>query len=311
MVRRRSGVRGRRAIVLLLGLAVVGLLIASPRHRQVYSRLFPGASEAPSSRGLVLFPPRGSSAPVAPAQREQSAAPGPQTRVADGPRGGLSSGPAVPSSGSGDRVAVEVSGTPPIKLPSLELPPEWNLKEFMGRAQVEVVREDSRLAFRLISRSTSFALYRDVVVDLKRFPILTWRWKVLALPTGGDVRQRTTDDQAAQVYLVFPRWPSPRINSDVMGYIWDSSAPVGAKLTSPQSANVRVVVLQSGAERLGQWVREERHIHQDYVELFGREPPRLGQVALMADSDNTRSRAEALIEDLVFLQREAQSARPR
>lgn len=302
MARRRSGSRGRRAIVLLLGLAVVGLLLASPRHRQVYSRLFPGSPETPSSRGLAPFPPRESSAPVPPVRHERSTALGPQTRVADGPPGELP---------PGDRVAVEVSDIPPLKLPSFELPPEWNLKEFIGRAQVEVVREDSRLAFRLVSQRTSFALYRDVVLDLKQFPILTWWWKVVTLPTGGDVRQRTTDDQAAQVYLVFPRWPAPRVNSDAIGYIWDSRAPIGAKLTSPQSANVKVVVLQSGAERLGRWVREERNVYADYVELFGREPPRIGQVALMVDSDNTRSQAEVLIEELVFLHREGQSAGPR
>ncbi len=302
MARRRSGSRGRRTIVLLLGLAVVGLLLASPRHRQMYSRLFPGSPEAPSPRGLATFPPRGSSAPVPPVRQERPTALGPQTRVADGPHGELS---------RGDRVAVEVSDIPPIKLPSIELPPEWNLKEFMGRAQVEVVREDSRLAFRLVSHGSSFTLYRDVVLDLKQFPVLTWRWKVVTLPTGGDVRQRATDDQAAQVYLVFPRWPAPRVNSDVVGYIWDSRAPVGTKLTSPQSANVKVVVLQSGAERLGRWVREERNVYADYIELFGREPPRIGQVALMVDSDNTQSQAEVLIEELVFLHREAQSAGPR
>lgn len=300
MALRRLGGRGPRAIVLLVGLTVMGLFLASPRHRQLYSRLFPGFLDAPSSPARVLSPPR-EPVPGLSAPPERSTELRPRTRVADGPRGELSR----------DRVAVEVSDAPPIKLPSFELPPEWNLKEFAGRAQVEVVREDSRLAFRLVSRGSSFALYRDVVLDLRQFPILTWRWKVLSLPAGGDVRQRTSDDQAAQVYLIFPRWPAPRINSDVVGYVWDTRAPVETKLTSPQAANVKVVVLQSGAARLAQWVREERNVYQDYVELFGREPPRIGQVALMVDSDHTRSQAEALIEDLVFLPRDARSAGPR
>ncbi|MBI4608872.1 MAG: DUF3047 domain-containing protein [Candidatus Rokubacteria bacterium] len=191
--------------------------------------------------------------------------------------------------------------TRPAKLPSVGVPPAWNLKEFAGRAVVEVVREDSRLALRLLSDGTSFALYRDVLVDVKQYPILAWQWKVTKLPTGGDVRERATDDQAAQIYLVFPRWPSPRTNSDVIGYIWDSRAPVGSKLTSRQAANVRLVVVQSGPDRLGRWVREERNVHQDYVELFGKEPPRMGQLALMVDSNDTRSRAEAFIDDLVFV----------
>lgn len=198
-------------------------------------------------------------------------------------------------------MVVKVVDTPPVKLPSAEVPSGWNLKEFVGPAQVEVVREDSRLALRLVSQGTSFALYRDVALDLKQFPILVWRWKVMKLPAGGDVRERTRDDQAAQVYLIFPRWPSPRNNSDVLGYIWDSQAPAGAKLTSPQAANVKVIVLESGAERLGRWVQEERNVYQDYVELFNREPPRIGQVAVMVDSNDTRSHAEAFIENLAFL----------
>jgi len=200
-------------------------------------------------------------------------------------------------------VVVKVADTVPLTLPSADLPSGWTLKEFVAPAHVEVVREDSSLAFRLVSQGASFALHRDVVLDPKQFPILTWRWKVIKLPADGDVREPARDDQAAQVYLIFPRWPSPRINSDVVGYIWDSRAPVGVTLTSHQAANVKLMVLQSGGERLGQWLQEERNVYQDYVALFQREPPRIGKVAVMVDSNNTRSQAEAFIEDLTFLRR--------
>lgn len=189
----------------------------------------------------------------------------------------------------------------PPRLPFAGPPPGWELKEFVGRAQVEVVRDGERVVFRLLSEQTSFALYRDVTLDIKTFPLLTWSWKVIKLPTGGDIRERARDDQAAQVYVIFPRWPYPRVNSDVIGYIWDSQAPIGLRLTSPQSTNVKLVVLQSGAERLGQWVREERNVHQDYVDLFGKDPPKVGKVAIMIDSNDTRSQAELFVDDLVFL----------
>lgn len=304
MARRHSAARVRLAIALLLGLAVAALLLASPRHRQLYSRLFPGSPEALAPPGLAPSPPPAPPTPTAGAPRERSTPLAPRRGLADRTNG-------EPPSGPGDRVVVRVADTPPIKLPSVGLPTGWNLKEFAGRAQVEVVSDDSRISFRLVSHGTSFALYRGVVLDVKQFPILMWWWKVLALPAGGDMRQRATDDQAAQVYLVFPRWPAPRINSDVVGYIWDSRAPVGATLTSSQSDNVRVIVLQSGADRLGQWVREERNVYRDYVELFGREPPRIGQVALMVDSNETRSHAEALITDLTFLRKHGASLRRR
>jgi hypothetical protein len=138
------------------------------------------------------------------------------------------------------------------------------------------------------------------VLDLRQYPNLAWSWKAVRLPTGGDGRARATDDQVAQVYVIIPRWPFPRINSDVIGYVWDTRAPVGEKLMSPQATNVRSIVVESGYERLGTWVREERNAHADYVELFGREPARVGKVAVMSDSNDTGTVGEVLIDDLVF-----------
>src|SRR5207302_129575 len=123
---------------------------------------------------------------------------------------------------------------------------------------------------------------------------------VVRRPAAGDVRHAATDDEAAQVYVIFPRWPAPFTNSDVIGYVWDSRAPVGTQLTSPKAANVRVVVVESGTSRLGAWQRQERNVAADYAALFGRQPPRVGQVAVMIDSDDTRGDAGALFGDLVF-----------
>ena len=115
----------------------------------------------------------------------------------------------------------------PPELPAEGIPAGWGLMEFAGRASVELVRAEAGMALQLRSSGASFALYRDVIVDLKEFPLLTWSWKVVRLPAAGDVRQSATDDEAAQVYVVFPRWPAPLTSSDVVGYVWDSRAPVG------------------------------------------------------------------------------------
>jgi len=174
------------------------------------------------------------------------------------------------------------------------------MKEFVGRAWVELVRDGTRLALRLRSERSSFALYRDVVVDLNAFPLLSWSWKVVRLPAGGDVRDRAVDDQAAQVYVVFPRWPAPLKNSDVIGYVWDSRAPVGTRLTSTQAGNVRIIVVASGGAQRDTWRVEERQVAEDYAALFGRQAPRVGQVAVMIDSNDTKGVAETLIGDLFF-----------
>ncbi|PYN23299.1 MAG: hypothetical protein DMD76_17680, partial [Candidatus Rokuibacteriota bacterium] len=79
-----------------------------------------------------------------------------------------------------------------------------------------------------------------------------------------------------------------------------SRAPVGTRLKSPRADNVRIVVVESGGARLNEWRAYERNVAADYAALFGRQPPRVGKLAVMVDSNDTRGEAEALFGDLVF-----------
>jgi hypothetical protein len=52
-------------------------------------------------------------------------------------------------------------------------------------------------------------------------------------------------------------------------------------------------VVESGAERLNQWLSYERNIKADYEKAFGEAPGALIAIGLMTDTDNTRSQAQA------------------
>jgi len=264
--------------VLAAALVVVALgvgLLLSPSHRAYYTGVGQGVARdaVGAVRGVALRPAVG------------TAAIGTRSRVL------------VPDA---EGLKVPISDEPPFRLPALGTPVGWELREFSGRGEIELVRGDRGLAVHLRAERASFALYRDLVVGLDEFPALGWSWKVARLPTGGDVRQAARDDQAAQVYVMFPRWPSPKTQSDVIGYVWDTTAPVGTTLRSPKAANVRVIVVESGPERLGVWRREWRNVAQDYRTLFGRAAPRVGAIAVMIDSNDTLSAAEATVGDLIF-----------
>jgi len=205
------------------------------------------------------------------------------------------------------RIRVRVTDRTPPRLPAEGVPAGWTAKEFVGHASVELVRDEARLALRLRSERSSFALYRDVVIDINEFPFLSWSWKVVRLPAEGDVRERAADDQAAQVYVIFPRWPAPVRNSDVVGYVWDSKAPIGTRVTSTKAENVRIIVVASGRSKAETWRLEQRDVAKDYAALFGRQPPRVGQVAVMIDTNDTKGVAEALIGDLIFARTRSES----
>jgi hypothetical protein len=285
--RRRTRDRGIALAVLLPLVAALVLLLSSPRHRAFYLGRLVGGSTAGESgpragragRGLLPVLPRG----AAPVQAAVVAAGKPRATVttADG------------------RIRVPFAEPAP-RVPVDGVPPGWEVREFVGKADVELVRGDGgALAVRLRSDASSYLIYRDLVLDPHETPLLSWSWKVSRLPAGGDVRQALTDDEAAQVYVVFPKWPTFTA-SEVLGYVWDTTAPAGTTLTSPKAPNVRIVVLESGTAKLDTWQREQRNVLDDYRALFGHEPPRIGGVAIMIDSNETRSQADAQVGELSF-----------
>ena len=94
--------------------------------------------------------------------------------------------------------------------------------------------------------------------------------------------------------MIFPG--SSFFKSDVIEYVWDEIFPVGTAVSSPYSHRIKLFVIRSGAPSLENdgWQEEDRNIHQDYRQLFGKDPGRpVGVVALMSDSDNTGTASAA------------------
>ena len=268
----------------LLVVAGITVLLCNSRHRAFYLG-WPGTGGPRAAFSETPTPATASPAPSSP-KRGRAGAP---TSVR------------IPAPDKDGRVRVPLTEVVPARLPAPGVPAGWDMTEFAGRdPAIELTRVDGRLALRLRSEQNSFAVHRDLVLDVRQYSVLTWSWKVTRLPSGGDVREPGRDDQAAQVYVVFPRWPAPRTASDVIGYVWDSRAPVGTTLRHPRAPNVRIIVLESGPGRLDTWLREQRNVAEDYRALFGAQPPRAGKVALMIDSNDTKSDAEALFSDLTF-----------
>jgi hypothetical protein len=163
-----------------------------------------------------------------------------------------------------------------------------------------VVDEDGRRALHLKSRGDSSTISKELQgrVSLKSTPVLEWTWKVVTLPEGGDARRKERDDEAGQLYVVWPRFPEA-VRSQIIGYIWDSTAPVGAVIPSQKNRTVTYIVVRSGKEGLGQWLTERRNVLEDFKRIYdGDADP--GGISLSIDSDDTSSSAEAYVGPIVF-----------
>lgn len=163
-----------------------------------------------------------------------------------------------------------------------------------------VVAESPNRVLHLKSDNDSSTISKEVKVDAKQYPILQWRWKVVLLPKAGDARRKETDDEAAQLYITFPRFPSA-VRSRIIGYIWDSTAPAGAIVRSQKVSTITYVVVRSGDADRGQWVTETRNVLADYKRIYGEEPGEaVGAVSISINSQNTDSRAESYFGEILF-----------
>src|SRR5260370_39533665 len=109
------------------------------------------------------------------------------------------------------------------------IPPNWKGQNWGSPAyDITVVDDGGKKAVYLKSKNEGSTISKEVKgkVDLKATPILEWSWKVVALPKDGNSCAKATDDQAVQGYVAWPRFPEA-VRSQIIGYVWDTTAAVG------------------------------------------------------------------------------------
>ena len=109
------------------------------------------------------------------------------------------------------------------------IPGDWKAQNWGQAAyDFEILADNGQPVLHLKSKGNSSTISRDLrgQFNLRETPVLGWRWKVITLPTGANACQKSTDDEAAQVYVAWLRFPET-VRSLIIGYIWDSTARVG------------------------------------------------------------------------------------
>lgn len=168
---------------------------------------------------------------------------------------------------------------------------------------VKPEKEDGYLSAK--SNIACSGLFYKITFNPEEFPMISWYWKVIEFPEKGESGAVALnkegwiekDDYAARVYVIFPRFHFTKTKS--IEYVWDESLPEGTIMTSPYFKNIKLIVAESGRRNIEKWVFEKRNIYEDFKRVFGEEPSgNVGAIALMTDTDNTLSTAEALYKDI-------------
>lgn len=184
----------------------------------------------------------------------------------------------------------------------------------------ELVQDEGQVVVKATSQHASSGLTREITIHPQDYPVVQWRWKVENILERGDVTKKSGDDYPARLYITFA-YDSTKVGFfekvkyetiklvygqyppiGALNYIWERASPVGTIVPNPYTDRVKMIVMESGKDKLNQWVTEERNIVADYRKAFGEDPPTISGVAIMTDTDNTKESAVAYFGDIVFTQ---------
>lgn len=204
------------------------------------------------------------------------------------------------------------------------LPSGWQAFNPAPKAQptrYALVRDGDALVIRADADNSMSGLIHSLRIDPAETPLIQWRWRIERPLAGADMKTKAGDDYAARLYVLFDYDVSKlpfatraklkfvklaygvEVPAAALNYVWDNRQPIGTIQPNSYTDRARMIVVESGAKKAGQWVTVTRDIAADFRAAFGEEAPPVIGVAIATDTDNTGERATAWYGDIRFLKR--------
>lgn len=204
-----------------------------------------------------------------------------------------------------------------------QTPKTWHLrKRLLGatkRSSATWVIDDGVKGVKLHSKAALTFLEKQVRIDLRQFPVVSWKWKVENILEGIDETTRKGDDHPIRIFFVFEPDPSNQtlwfrfkrflyldaLHGHPMGgrfteYLWSSHLQPGDTINDPGKPWQKLMVVEGGTHNLGKWLSYKRNLYQDFKTLYGEEPRPLIFIGILNDTDQTGQEAVSYIADLTL-----------
>lgn len=191
-----------------------------------------------------------------------------------------------------------------------QTPRAWEHRKFPAKRanQFEFVMQEGRIAMQAVSNQSISMLRQSSRIESAQLGRIQFSWKVSKLIEGADLNQRSGEDSPVRLVLVFEGDSQTKFSAKnamlselaltltgeplpyaTLVYAWDNSHAEGSIFNNHRTDRIRKIVLESGSDKLGQWLDYDRDIHADFEKAFGEPPGTLLSVGIMTDTDNTKS----------------------
>lgn len=178
----------------------------------------------------------------------------------------------------------------------------WEHHAFAGETDYTLAEQAAGSAVHAVcAGNAASGLFLRQEIDLRKTPIIEWRWRVGETLSGMDETKKAGDDYPARLYVVDEhgifKWRTRALN-----YVWASRQPAGTDWPNAFASQAHMIAVRSGAPvKENQWFVERRNIRADFRHYHDRDVTRINVVAIMTDCDNTGQRTQAWYGEIRFL----------
>jgi hypothetical protein len=180
---------------------------------------------------------------------------------------------------------------------SQPLSDRWKQVKFGSLTDYQIVMEGSNACLKASANMTASALATKITIQPARETTIRWRWKIDSCPTNGSEDKLATFDHTARVFVAFDTFIGP---PRTINYVWANQMGTNSVFDHPNSSRSKFIVLESGNEKTGQWLVEQRDLKKDWQALFKSDSvPEIVGLGVFTDSDGTHTFVTAWYDDIV------------
>ncbi len=150
---------------------------------------------------------------------------------------------------------------------------------------------------------------------------LQWEWKAITSIPNADNSDSYRDDAPLRILVAFDGNKSKLPLKEKMTfemanlisgqempyatlmYIWSGKTPVDTIIPNAHTSRIKMIVVDSGWDNLGQWHKHERDLAADFRRAYGEAPGEVIGIALLTDTDNTKSETRAFYGDIELIRK--------
>ena len=165
--------------------------------------------------------------------------------------------------------------------------------------EYNILTEDGANILKAEVENGGSGLGKEAPIDLNQTPFLNITWKVEQGLPGIDEKSKKGHDFAARFFVVKKTGMTP-LSNKAINYVFSSNSSIGENWPSPYTKSSIDYVLSSIDKNKNEWVTVKTNVKEDYKRFHNLNVDILDGVAIMVDTDQSKSQAISYYKNIYF-----------